>query len=125
MPLDKIYDYVIVGSGPGGAALAKELADRTRTVLVIESGPRITSAGLVAGRRICPGKQGKSPETDARPSAFRCALGQPGRGDPVPAEEAGLAEPSNRLPWSRDVLHSESLAGTLWIVEENRVRIRK
>lgn len=35
---DKIYDYLIVGSGAGGATLAKELAQRKKDVLVVETG---------------------------------------------------------------------------------------
>jgi choline dehydrogenase-like flavoprotein len=35
---NKIYDYLIVGSGAGGATLAKELAQRKKDVLVVESG---------------------------------------------------------------------------------------
>ena len=64
MELDKTYDYVIVGSGPGGATLAKELADRTRSVLVIEYGPRITSTGLRAGRKIYADRDGRYTRTD-------------------------------------------------------------
>jgi choline dehydrogenase-like flavoprotein len=35
---DKIYDYLIVGSGAGGATLAQELAQRKKDVLVVETG---------------------------------------------------------------------------------------
>lgn len=35
---DKIYDYLIVGSGAGGATLAKELTQRKKDVLVVETG---------------------------------------------------------------------------------------
>ncbi len=33
------YDAIIVGSGPGGATLAKELSDRNQKVLILEWGP--------------------------------------------------------------------------------------
>jgi choline dehydrogenase-like flavoprotein len=65
MELDKRYDYIIVGSGPGGATLAKELADRTRSVLVVEYGPRITGTGLwTTGRKVHADRDGKYTRTD-------------------------------------------------------------
>lgn len=42
---DREFDYVIVGSGTGGATLANELALRGKDVLVVESGKRETSVG--------------------------------------------------------------------------------
>ena len=65
MDLDKKYDYIIVGSGPGGATLAKELADRARRVLVIEVGPRITGTGLwTTGRKVHADREGRYTRTD-------------------------------------------------------------
>ena len=65
MAFDKKYDYIIVGSGPGGATLAKELADPRRSVLVVEVGPRITGTGLLtAGRKVHLDKDGKQTRTD-------------------------------------------------------------
>jgi len=46
--LKKKYDYIIVGSGPGGATLAKELSHKTRHILIVEYGPRFTKIGLRA-----------------------------------------------------------------------------
>ncbi len=34
------YDYLIVGSGAGGAGLARELAGKGKRILVIERGKR-------------------------------------------------------------------------------------
>lgn len=42
---DRVYDYLIVGSGTGGATLANELASRGKEVLVVECGKRETSLG--------------------------------------------------------------------------------
>ena len=43
---DKIYDYIIVGTGPGGATVAKELASQKKNVLLVEYGPRVSSTGF-------------------------------------------------------------------------------
>ena len=45
MTTERKYDYIIVGSGPGGATVAKELAEAKKKVLVIEYGPRFTEKG--------------------------------------------------------------------------------
>ena len=39
-------DIVIVGSGAGGATVAKELAKRGKDVLVLERGPEVSGFGL-------------------------------------------------------------------------------
>jgi choline dehydrogenase-like flavoprotein len=41
------YDYLIVGSGAGGATLAKELAQRKKSVLVIEAGKDDNKVGEI------------------------------------------------------------------------------
>jgi choline dehydrogenase-like flavoprotein len=62
---DKTYDFVIVGSGPGGATMARELADRTSSVLVIEAGPRTTATGLwKTGRQVHLSREGTMTRTD-------------------------------------------------------------
>ena len=43
---DKIYDYIIVGTGPGGATVAKELASQEKHILLVEYGPRVSSTGF-------------------------------------------------------------------------------
>ncbi|MFP4202234.1 MAG: FAD-dependent oxidoreductase [Candidatus Acetothermia bacterium] len=35
---DKKYEFVVVGSGAGGATIAKELSERGKEVLVVERG---------------------------------------------------------------------------------------
>jgi choline dehydrogenase-like flavoprotein len=42
----KIYDYIVVGTGPGGATIAKELASHNKRILIIEYGPRVSSTGF-------------------------------------------------------------------------------
>lgn len=45
MTTKQIYDYIVVGSGPGGATVAKELAEAKKKVLIVEYGPRFTEKG--------------------------------------------------------------------------------
>ena len=42
----KIYDYIVVGTGPGGATVAKELASQNKNILIIEYCPRVTKTGF-------------------------------------------------------------------------------
>lgn len=58
--LKKKYDYIIVGSGPGGATLAKELSHKTRHILIVEYGPRFTKIGLRATIPIYLNKEKKT-----------------------------------------------------------------
>jgi len=46
MAPDEIYDYIIVGTGPGGATVAKELAAHKKHILLVEYGPRVSSTGF-------------------------------------------------------------------------------
>jgi len=41
----KIWDYIVVGSGAGGATVAKELTKRKKKVLIIEGGPQTAKMG--------------------------------------------------------------------------------
>ncbi len=53
------YDAIVAGSGPGGAAVARELALRGARVLVLEQGsaaPLAGTAGQMAGIAAVPGK---------------------------------------------------------------------
>jgi len=45
------YDYLIVGSGAGGATLAKELAQRRKSVLVVEAGKNEKTIGTLRDAR--------------------------------------------------------------------------
>jgi len=45
--LKKRYDYLVVGSGPGGGTVARELTEAGRSCLVIECGPRLRKTGLL------------------------------------------------------------------------------
>jgi choline dehydrogenase len=39
-PLEKAYDYIVIGSGSGGSAVTRRLIDGTdATVLLVEAGP--------------------------------------------------------------------------------------
>jgi len=52
------YDYIIVGTGPGGGTVAKELANGKRSVLVVEYGPHMKKTGFVkAARKAFIGKE--------------------------------------------------------------------
>ena len=42
----RIYDFIIVGTGPGGATVARELAAHKKHVLLVEYGPRVSSTGF-------------------------------------------------------------------------------
>jgi tetratricopeptide (TPR) repeat protein len=46
MSFEKNYNYIIVGSGPGGATIAKELSRKTKSILIVEYGPRFAYANL-------------------------------------------------------------------------------
>jgi choline dehydrogenase-like flavoprotein len=41
------WDYVVVGSGPGGATVARDLAAAGRRVAIVECGPRFTDTGFL------------------------------------------------------------------------------
>ncbi|MBY9001601.1 MAG: FAD-binding protein [Candidatus Heimdallarchaeota archaeon] len=47
MTTRQVYDYIIVGSGPGGDTVAKELAEAKKKVLIVEYGPRFTEKGEI------------------------------------------------------------------------------
>lgn len=64
MSIEKNYDYIIVGSGPGGATLAKELSGKTRNILIIEYGPKFTKTGAVRVIPIFLNKEKVHPKTD-------------------------------------------------------------
>ena len=47
MILNKEYDYIVVGSGPGGATVAKELAQANLNILILEKGPHLKKTGFL------------------------------------------------------------------------------
>ena len=47
MDIEKEYDFIIVGTGPGGATIAKELAAAKKRVLMIEYGPKLNVTGFM------------------------------------------------------------------------------
>ena len=47
MILKKRYDYIVVGTGPGGKMVARELASKKRSVLILEYGPRFNKTGFL------------------------------------------------------------------------------
>lgn len=46
MNRQKVYEYIVIGSGPGGATVAKELSLRKKEVCIVEFGKRIEKAGF-------------------------------------------------------------------------------
>jgi choline dehydrogenase-like flavoprotein len=47
MTLKKEYDYIVVGTGPGGSTVARELAREKQNILIVEYGPRLRETGFV------------------------------------------------------------------------------
>jgi choline dehydrogenase-like flavoprotein len=47
MNMENEYDYIIVGTGPGGATVAKELTATKKRVLMIEYGPKLNVTGFM------------------------------------------------------------------------------
>jgi choline dehydrogenase-like flavoprotein len=47
MNIEKEYEYIIVGTGPGGATVARELARTKKRILTIEYGPRLSVTGFM------------------------------------------------------------------------------
>lgn len=47
MILKNEYDYIVVGTGPGGATIARELAQEKRNILIVEYGPRLNETGFL------------------------------------------------------------------------------
>ena len=47
MNLRNKYDTIVVGTGPGGATIAKELAEKSQDVLILEYGPRLDRTGFL------------------------------------------------------------------------------
>ena len=47
MILEKEYDYIVVGTGPAGATVARELAREKRNTLIVEYGPRLRETGFL------------------------------------------------------------------------------
>ena len=47
MNIEKEYDYIIVGTGPGGATVAREIAAAKKRTLMIEYGPRLNETGFM------------------------------------------------------------------------------
>ena len=45
--LRKRYDYIVVGSGPGGGTVARELSRAGKSCLIVERGPRLRRTGLL------------------------------------------------------------------------------
>ncbi len=46
---EKIYDAIVVGSGPAGAAVALQLSKAKKKVCILERGPRVEKPGTVLG----------------------------------------------------------------------------
>lgn len=64
MAIEKRYDYIIVGSGPGGATIAKELSRKTKSILIVEYGPRFAKTGVTKVTPIFLDEKRKHLKTD-------------------------------------------------------------
>lgn len=59
------YDYIVVGTGPGGATVAKELSKKKKKILILEYGPRFTKTGEIkVSRKLFLGKEKKPIKSD-------------------------------------------------------------
>jgi choline dehydrogenase-like flavoprotein len=47
MNIEKECDFIIVGTGPGGATIAKQLAAIKKRVLTVEYGPKLDVTGFM------------------------------------------------------------------------------
>ncbi|MFU8771747.1 MAG: GMC family oxidoreductase N-terminal domain-containing protein, partial [Anaerolineales bacterium] len=47
MILNKEYDYIVVGTGPGGATVAKEISKENSNLLILETGRRLKNTGFI------------------------------------------------------------------------------
>jgi len=47
MDMKRRYDYLVVGSGPGGGTVARELTDAGKSCLIVECGSRLRKTGLL------------------------------------------------------------------------------
>ena len=47
MNLKDEYDTIVVGTGPGGATVARELTSEKRNILIVEYGPRLNETGFL------------------------------------------------------------------------------
>ncbi len=45
MEISNKYDTVVVGTGPGGGTVAKELSNMGQNVLIVEYGPKLKKTG--------------------------------------------------------------------------------
>jgi len=45
-------DYIVVGSGPGGATAARELASQKKRILIVEYGPRLSTTGFTKSAKM-------------------------------------------------------------------------
>ena len=58
-PTDKKFDVIVVGSGPGGATVAREMSRKGNSVLILEWGDNDPVKGTVTQmvpRALVPGK---------------------------------------------------------------------
>lgn len=65
MRMQREYQDIVVGSGPGGATVARELARKGRSVIIVEYGPRLQKIGfLKTAKKAYLGRDKKPLRTD-------------------------------------------------------------
>lgn len=98
----KGYNYIIVGTGPGGGTVAKELSDGKRSVLMVELGPRLDKTGFMkVARKAFMGKDKQALRSDGDVWIGRARI----LGGSSYVNMGGAANPPDRImkEWSIDL----------------------
>ena len=118
MNLKDEYDTIVVGTGPGGATVARELTSEKRNILIVEYGPRLNETGFLKVAPKAFSEQTKNPLRSDGDIYFSRALILGGSSyvamgnAPTPPkkifDEWGL-DLSEELEWSRKKLRVTSM----------------
>jgi choline dehydrogenase-like flavoprotein len=98
----KRYDCIVVGTGPGGGTVAKELSDGKRSVLMVEFGPRLDKTGFMkVARKAFMGKDKQALRSDGDVWIGRARI----LGGSSYVNMGGAATPPNKIlnEWNIDL----------------------